>query len=102
MLWAYTDCLAKKAPVIRSPADKFLVGADPVTGRNQQVDLSWEQLCLSTSYEIMIAKDKDFTLKINPTQNNANLIASVQGAILVNMDKPICQSCHVDCPGCIA
>ncbi len=48
MLWAYTDCLAKKGPVLKSPADQFLVGADPVSGRNQQIDLTWEQLCLST------------------------------------------------------
>ncbi len=52
MLWAYTDCLAKKGPILKSPADKFLVGADPVTGRNQQVDLAWEQLCLATGYEL--------------------------------------------------
>ncbi|MBN1690702.1 MAG: hypothetical protein JW901_06745, partial [Dehalococcoidia bacterium] len=50
MLWTYTDCLAKKGPALKSPADKYLVGADPVTGRNQQVDLAWEQLCLSTGY----------------------------------------------------
>ncbi|MDD5313388.1 MAG: hypothetical protein PHO26_10170, partial [Dehalococcoidia bacterium] len=64
MLWAYTDCLAKKGPVLKTPADKFLVGADPVTGRNQQIDLSWEQLCLATVYQIDVAKDKDFTLRV--------------------------------------
>jgi len=64
MLWAYTDCLAKKGPVLKTPADKFLVGADPVTGRNQQIDLSWEQLCLATIYQLDIAKDKDFTLRV--------------------------------------
>jgi len=63
-LWAYTDCLAKKGPILKSPADKYLVGADPVTGRNQQVDLAWEQLCLATCYDIQVAKDKDFTLRV--------------------------------------
>ena len=72
MLWAYTDCLAKKGPILKSPADKFLVGADPVTGRNQQVDLSWEQLCLSTGYELQIAKDQNFTLRIDPSVNWGN------------------------------
>ena len=94
MLWAYTDCLAKKGPVLKSPADKFLVGADPVTGRNQQVDLSWEQLCLSTSYELQLAKDNKFTLKINPLQTglgagsgaSTGAIAAVSGSILVSMD----------------
>ena len=72
MLWAYTDCLAKKGPILKSPADKFLVGADPVTGRNQQVDLAWEQLCLATGYELQIAKDQNFTLRINPSVNWGN------------------------------
>jgi len=86
MLWAYTDCLAKKGPVLKSPADKYLIGADPVTGRNQQVDLSWEQLCLATGYELQIAKDKDFTLRINPAVNSAGQISSVTGSILLDMD----------------
>ena len=60
MLWAYTDCLAKKGPTLKSPADQFLIGADPVSGRNQQIDLAWEQLCLSTAYEFQIAKDEGF------------------------------------------
>jgi len=64
MLWAYTDCLAKKGPALKAPADASLVGADPVTGRGQQIDLSWEQLCLATVYQLDIAKDKDFTLRV--------------------------------------
>ncbi len=89
MLWAYTDCLAKKGPALRTPADKALVGADPVTGRNQQIDLSWEQLCLSTVYELQVAKDVAFTLRINPAISNATSIAAVTGAagrILATMD----------------
>jgi len=89
MLWAYTDCLAKKGPVLKSPADKFLVGADPVSGRNQQVDLSWEQLCLATVYELQIAKDKDFTLRVNPTMTTlagSPIIAAVTGSIRIAMD----------------
>jgi len=86
MLWAYTDCLAKKGPILKGPADKFLVGADPVSGRNQQVDLSWEQLCLSTYYQLQIAKDANFLLRINPAVNNAGTIAAVTGSILITMD----------------
>ena len=92
MLWAYTDCLAKKGPILKAPADKFLVGADPVTGRNQQVDLSWEQLCLSTWYELQLGKDAAFTLRINPGQggawtgNSAGNIVATQGSILLAMD----------------
>ncbi len=86
MLWTYTDCLAKKAPVLSSPPDQALVGADPVTGRNQQIDLSWEQLCLSSAYQLQIAKDKDFSLRINPAVNSAGKIQSVTGSILIQTD----------------
>ena len=90
MLWAYTDCLAKKGPILKSPADKFLVGADPVTGRNQQIDLSWEQLCLSTWYQLQIAKDAAFTMRINPAVNFSKggygVISAVTGSILLKMD----------------
>jgi len=92
MLWAYTDCLAKKGPALKSPADQFLVGADPVTGRNSQIDLAWEQLCLTVWYQLQIAKDKDFTLRINPAVNYGNtsgagVIAGVTGSILLKMDS---------------
>jgi len=87
MLWSYTDCLAKKGPILKTPADQYLVGADPVTGRNQQVDLSWEQLCLSTWYQLQIAKDAEFTLRINPQMNNQNAIVSVTGSMLLCMDE---------------
>ena len=87
MLWTYTDCLAKKGPVLRKPADKALVGADPVTGRNQQIDLSWEQLCLSTAYQLQVAKDKNFSLRINPEISNASHIDAVTGSIILRMDS---------------
>jgi len=87
MLWAYTDCLAKKGPVLRTPAEGALVGADPVTGRNQQIDLSWEQLCLSTVYDLQIAKDKAFTLRIDPSVSNEYNIAAVTGSIRATMDE---------------
>ena len=92
MLWGFTDCLAKKGPVLKSPADQSLVGADPVSGRNQQIDLAWEQLCLSTWYQLQIAKDKAFTLRIDPSQNWSSsggpaVIHAVTGSILLEMDS---------------
>ncbi|MCX6005922.1 MAG: hypothetical protein NTZ34_01510, partial [Chloroflexi bacterium] len=87
MLWAYTDCLAKKGPMLRKPADQALVGADPVTGRNQQIDLSWEQLCLSNAYQLQVAKDKNFTMRIDPEISNASHIGAVTGSILLTMDS---------------
>jgi hypothetical protein len=68
------------------PLEKYMTGADPVTGRNEQIDLRWEQLCLATGYELQIAKDKDFTLRINPAVNSASTIAAVTGSILLDMD----------------
>jgi hypothetical protein len=87
MLWAYTDCLAKKGPALRAPADKALAGADPVTGRNQQIDLSWEQLCLTTVYLLQVAKDPEFTLRVNPAVSNATSISAVTGDITLTMDQ---------------
>jgi len=87
MLWAYTDCLAKKGPILKSPTDQALVGADPVTGRNQQIDLSWEQLCLATGYLLQIAKDEDFMLRINPSINGPTSIDAITGEIQIDMDS---------------
>jgi len=42
--------------------DKVIV--DPVTGRNAEVDLSWEDYCLSSQYQVQIARDPGFTLKV--------------------------------------
>ena len=43
-------------------SDQKFVGVDPVTGRNQDIGFKWEQLCLSTAYQVQIAKDPGFTL----------------------------------------
>ncbi|MGA2368774.1 MAG: hypothetical protein ABSF74_09440 [Dehalococcoidia bacterium] len=91
MLWAYTDCLAKKGPVLLTPSEGGFVGSDPVTGRNNQIDLSWEQLCLAVRYDLEIYKDRDLTLKVNPAitgagPNGAN-ITSVIGQISIELDN---------------
>jgi len=63
-----------------------IIGVDPVTGRNAEIDLTWEQLCLATGYEIQIAKDRNFTQRVNPAVNNSGAIAAVIGSIPMNMD----------------
>jgi hypothetical protein len=63
MLWAFTDCLAKRGPALITE-DKMLVGCDPVSGRAQEVNLCWEQLCVADAYDIEIAKDDSFTIRI--------------------------------------
>ncbi len=62
-LWTYVDCLAKKGPTLITE-DKSLIGCDPVSGRAQEVNLCWEQLCVAIGYDIEIAKDADFTIKV--------------------------------------
>ena len=47
-----------------TPVDPSMVGVDPVTGRNSPVDLSWEDYCYSSDYQVQIARDAAFTLKV--------------------------------------
>jgi hypothetical protein len=63
LLWEYTDCVAKKGPKLILD-DGAIIGCDPATGRNQEVNFRWEQLCIATIYQLQIAKDKAFTLGV--------------------------------------
>ena len=47
-----------------TPTGATLIGCDPVSGRAQEVNLCWEQLCVATGYDIEVAKDKDFNIKV--------------------------------------
>jgi len=63
LLWAYTDCMAKKGPKLTMD-DGTIIGCDPATGRNQEVNFTWEQLCIANEYQFKMAKDKAMTLEI--------------------------------------
>jgi hypothetical protein len=63
LLWEYTDCMAKKGPKLTLD-DGAIIGCDPATGRNQEVNFRWEQLCIANLYQLKIAKDKAFTLGV--------------------------------------
>jgi len=41
-----------------------MVNADPVTGRNASFDMRWEDYCYSSQYQVQIARDPLFTLKV--------------------------------------
>ena len=58
-----------KDPVSATTAqpDNTAIGSDPVSGQNEEVDLRWEQLCLSSEYQVQIAKDPGFTLIVLDT-----------------------------------
>jgi len=62
-LWVFDDCMAKVGPTL-TMEDGLLVGCDPVSGRNQEINFTWEQLCLAFGYDIEIAKDNIFSLKV--------------------------------------
>ena len=82
-IYVFRDTLCKAGPWSTGPSD---VGCDPVTGRNDQVDLSWEQLSLSDRYELQVAKDIAFDLRIDPAINNSENMSAVTGAILIRTD----------------
>jgi len=62
-LWVFQDCVAKVGPTL-TMEDGLLVGCDPVSGRNQEINFTWEQLCLAYGYDIEIAKDPIFSLLV--------------------------------------
>jgi hypothetical protein len=62
-LWEYTDCVAKVGPKLTMD-DGTIIGCDPATGRNQEVNFTWEQLCIATDYEVHIDKAKAMNLPV--------------------------------------
>jgi hypothetical protein len=60
---------ASVAPAATTPTeeDTHLVDVDPVSGRNDEVDFRWEQLCVASEYQVQIAKDSDFALIVVDT-----------------------------------
>jgi hypothetical protein len=64
-LWAFRDTLADHSPWLIAPKGNSLIYCDPVTGRNGQVDLKWQQLSLADAYEVEVAKDRWFDLVIS-------------------------------------
>ena len=82
-IYRFRDNLCKIGPWVTGPSE---VGSDPVSGRNQQVDLAWEQLSLSDRYDLQIAKDSAFTLRINPKIANSDNVSAVTGSIHIKTD----------------
>jgi len=71
-LWAFTDTLARAGPRLLEPEKGAALGCDPVSGRNQEVDLRGEQLSLADEYEIQVAKDKAFSLRVTEAEPQNN------------------------------
>jgi len=70
MLWAYTDCVAKVGPTLTMD-DGTIIGCDPATGRNQEVNFTWEQLCIANRYDLHVAKNEAFSLRVATLANFA-------------------------------
>jgi hypothetical protein len=68
MLWAYEDCVAKIGPTLTMD-DGTIIGCDPATGRNQEVNFTWEQLCIATHYDLQLAKTDGFELRVYSPSN---------------------------------
>ncbi|MGD0354525.1 MAG: sialidase family protein [Dehalococcoidia bacterium] len=64
-LWAFKDTLANHSPWLIAPKPGSFAYCDPVTGRNGQVDLKWEQLSLADAYEVEIGKDSWFDMVVD-------------------------------------
>jgi hypothetical protein len=71
-LWAFIDTLTGAGPRLIEPENGTALGFDPVSGRNQEVDLRWEQLSLANAYELEIAADEDFSLRITEVEPLTN------------------------------
>ncbi|MGA9047393.1 MAG: hypothetical protein WB588_00160 [Dehalococcoidia bacterium] len=82
-IYRFRDTLCKAGPWATGPSE---TGCDPVTGRNDQVDFSWEQLSLSDKYELQLAKDQAFDLRVDPSMNNSENVTAVTGSILIRTD----------------
>lgn len=59
----YFDCLAWKGPDL-TMSNNVVIGCDPATGRNQEVNFTWEAICADNRYQLQIAKDTNFTLMV--------------------------------------
>ena len=64
-LWQFIDSVAKLGPWPTAPATGSFIGADPVTGRAQQIDFKWRPLRDIFGYDLLIAKDVNFTLLLS-------------------------------------
>jgi hypothetical protein len=60
--------------------DNATISSDPVSGQSGEVDLRWEQLCLSSEYQVQIAKDPGFTIIVLDTGSFAPATPESPGA----------------------
>ena len=96
-LWQFVDSVAKLGPWPTAPAPGSLIGADPVTGRSQQVDFKWRPLKDIYGYDLLIAKDVNFTLPLTQ-QLQMTPVDDVTGSWIVTPADQEAPSCWIS-PG---
>jgi hypothetical protein len=65
-----------------------LVGFDPVSGRNDEINFNWEQLCLASEYQVQIAKDPDFSIIVLDTGPFPRIDPTSRGFVPVDPTAP--------------
>jgi hypothetical protein len=68
-LWAYIDTVAKVGPWTTSPASGDFIPVDPVSGRAVEINFGWHQLSYASAYELQLAKDSDFSIRVLVNEN---------------------------------
>jgi hypothetical protein len=77
---AQTEGTSVTPPSTTTQPDKLSISSDPVSGQSGEVDLSWEQLCLSSEYQVQVAKDPAFTIIVLDTGSFAPAATQSPGA----------------------
>jgi len=93
-LWQFVDSVAKAGPWPTSPAPGSLIGADPVTGRSQQIDFKWRPMIDIYGYDVLIAKDVNFTLPLTQ-QLQMTPVDDVTGSWIVTPADQTDPSCWI-------
>jgi hypothetical protein len=86
-LWMYIDSVAKLGPWPTSPATGSFIGSDPSSGRGQQIDFKWRPLTDIFSYDVLIAKDVNFTLLLGQNLNLSPLDGNTGAWIVTPADQ---------------
>jgi hypothetical protein len=68
-LWAYTDTAAKAGPWTTTPPSGDFIPVDPVSGRAKEIDFRWRQLSYVSVYELQLAKDSEFSIRVLVSDN---------------------------------
>lgn len=68
-LWEYTDIIAVVGPWTTTPPSGGFVPVDPVSGRAREINFGWRQLSYALMYELQLAKDSDFRIRVLVSDN---------------------------------